>query len=140
MINELDATITAFRHDIAAGTLSPFQTVSTLPPDYTGRKSTAEIRIHPNGRFIYGSNRGHNSLAVFGVDNATGELTRIENVPTGGETPRNFELTPDGARLLCANQDSNNLTVFRVDANTGRLTATSHTAAISKAVCVLFLN
>lgn len=140
VINELDATITAFRHDIAAGTLNPFQTISTLPPDYTGRKSTAEIRIHPNGRFVYGSNRGHNSLAVFGVDNATGELTRIENVPTGGEIPRNFELTPDGAWLLCANQDSNNLTVFRVDANTGRLTSTPHTATVSKAVCVLFLN
>ena len=140
VINELDATITAFRHDVSAGTLRPFQTISTLPPEYTGRKSTAEIRIHPSGRFVYGSNRGHNSLAVFGIDDATGELTRIENVPTGGEIPRNFELTPDGAWLLCANQDSNNLTVFRVDPNTGRLTATPHSATISKAVCVLFLN
>ena len=97
------------------------------------------IHVHPNGRFVYTANRGHNSIAVFARDLATGMLVRVENVPTGGQQPRNFSLSPDGAWLLCANQATNNLTVFKVDARTGRLTPTPHTAHVSKAVCVLFL-
>lgn len=138
VLNELNGTITSCRYD-AAGVVEPFQRVSTLPENFAGRNGTSEIRIHPNGEFVYAANRGHNSIAVFLRDSDTGALTPIEHVPCGGESPRNFALTPDGTWLLCANQNSNNLTVFRVHAKTGRLTATPHTAKISKAVCVLFL-
>jgi 6-phosphogluconolactonase len=140
VLDELDGTITSCRYDAARGVVEPFQRVSTLPDGFTGKSTTSEVRIHPNGRFVYAANRGHDSIAVFARNPETGALTRIEIVPTGGENPRNFSLTPDGAWLLCANQTSNNLTVFRVDAKTGRLSATTHTAHVPKSVCVLFLR
>ncbi len=112
----------------------------TLPPDFTAASTTAEIRVHPNGRFLYGSNRGHDSLAVFAIDAATGLLsaTPLEFVPTGGRNPRNFALSPDGQWLVCAHQDTPLLTVFRVDATTGRITRTPHIAEVPACVCVLF--
>ncbi len=139
ILDELDGTVTACRYDAVRNMAEPFQRVSTTPDGYTGRQSCSEIRVHPSGRFVYAANRGNNTLAVFARDPATGTLTRIEAVSTGGETPRNFSLTPDGAWLLCAHQTTNNLTVFKVDAATGRLTATANTARVAKAVCVLFL-
>jgi len=139
-IDELDATITACGYDAARGALVPFQRITTLPADFKGPNTCSEIRVHPNDRFVYGANRGHNSIAVFSRASATGELAPVEIVPTGGRTPRNFALTPDGAWLLCAHQDSNDLTVFRVDPATGRLTRIAHTAKVPKPVCVLFLN
>ena len=98
----------------------------------------AEIRIHPNQRFVYVSNRGHDSIAVFAVEAATGRLSLVEVVPCGGKNPRNFSLSPDGAWLVCANQNSNSLTVLKVDAQTGRLTLTPHSASLPLPVCVLF--
>jgi len=139
VLDELDGTVTACRYDATRGIAEPFQRVSTSPDGYTGRNSCSEIRMHPTGRFVYAANRGHNGIAVFARDASTGALARVEIVPTGGKTPRNFNLTPDGAWLLCGHQDSGNLTVFKVDAGTGRLTATPHTAHVAKAVCVLFL-
>lgn len=139
VLNELDGSVTVCRYDAARGVAEPFQRVSTTADDYTGRQSCSEIRVHPNGRFVYAANRGNNTIAVFARDAATGALTRVEIVPTGGRNPRNFSLTPDGAWLLCAHQDTNNLTLFRVDAETGRLTDTGQTAKVPKAVCVLFL-
>ncbi|HVT74785.1 MAG TPA: lactonase family protein [Lacunisphaera sp.] len=138
VLGELDATITACRYDAGRGVAEPFQRISLLPEGDTGRRSGSEIRIHPNGRFVYAANRFHNVIAVFARDPETGALTRIEVVPSGGEIPRNFSLSPDGAWLVCAHQDSGNLTVFKVDAATGRLTATPHTAQVARAVCVLF--
>ncbi|MBL9214304.1 MAG: lactonase family protein [Opitutaceae bacterium] len=138
VINELAGTITTFVRDPVDGGLRPVQTVSTLPPGFAGENATAEIRLHPNERFLYGSNRGHDSLAVFARDPASGRLTPVEIVPSGGGHPRNFALSPDGAWLVCANRDSGNLVVFRVDPATGRLTRTPHTAAVPQAVCVLF--
>lgn len=140
VLDELDSTVTACRYDAARGALEPFQRVKTLPDDFTGKSTASEIRMHPNGRFVYTANRGYHSIAVFARDETTGALTRVEIVPSGGETPRNFNLTPDGAWLLCAHQDSNNLTVFKVDPRTGRLTPTPHTAQVPKAVCVLFVR
>ncbi len=140
VLDELDNTITACRYDAAAGVVKPFQRVGTLPEDFTDRNTTSEIRVHPNGRFVYAANRGHNSLAVFARDPDTGALTRIEIVPCGGEQPRNFGLTPDGAWLLCGHQNSNSMAVFRVDAETGRLTPTGPAVAAPKPVCVLFLR
>lgn len=138
VINELDSTITTYACDPATGHLTPRQTVPTLPVGFKGTNICAEIRVHPSGKFVYGSNRGHDSLAVFTRDAATGLLTPVEIVPSGGGHPRNFNITPDGNWLICANRDSDNLVVYRIDPATGRLTATGQTATVPKAVCVLF--
>ncbi len=139
VLNELDGTVTACRYDRVRGVAEPFQSVSALPNGYTGQASASEIRVHPNGRFVYTGNRVHNSIAVFARDSDTGALRLVELTPSGGDHPRNFALTPDGEWLLCANQNTDNLVVFKVDATTGRLTATGRTAKVAKAVCVLFL-
>jgi 6-phosphogluconolactonase len=142
VINELANTITAYDYDAAHGALSPTKTVPTLPPGFTAPNTTAEVRVHPNGRFLYGSNRGHDSIAVFSLDPATGRPgdTPVEITPTGGKNPRNFALSPDGRWLVCGHQDTPLLTVFRVDPNTGRLTRTPHTAEVPSCVCVLFVD
>ena len=137
-ITEMGSTVIGFDYDAVTGALTTRQTLSTLPADYHGTSSGAEIRRHPNGKFIYASNRGHDSIAVFAVAEATGRLSLVEITPCGGKNPRNFSLSPDGAWLVCANQNSNSLSVFRVDAATGRLTPTGHTAAVPLPVCVLF--
>jgi 6-phosphogluconolactonase len=137
-ITEMGATVIACDYDAARGALHPRQTISTVPPDFTGLKWAAEIRVHPNGRFLYGSNRTHDSLAVFAIDATSGLLSPVEIVPCGGKTPRNFTLSPDGKWLVCGHQDSDQLSVFRVDAATGRLTRTSHTATVPMCVCVQF--
>lgn len=140
VINELNSTITTFTCTPATGQLSDPRTVSTLPKNFSGENTCAEIRLHPNGRFVYGSNRGHDSLAVFAREPRDGSLQLIEIVPSGGAHPRNFALSPDGAWLICANRDSNNLVVFKVNSETGRLTATGQTATVPMAVCVLFTS
>jgi len=141
-INELANTIAAYAYDARRGTLTATKVVPTLPPDFSAPNTTAEIRVHPNGRFLYGSNRGHDSIAVFALDPATGLPgdTPVELVPTGGKNPRNFALSPDGRWLVCGHQDTPLLTVFRVDASTGRLTRTPHTATVPSCVCVLFVD
>ena len=138
VINELASTIVVHRHDPATGLLRPQQTASCLPPDFTGESICAEIHLHPNGRFVYGANRGHDSLAVFARDPDEGGLELVEIVPCGGRHPRHFALSPDGAWLVCANRDTNSVTVLRVDADSGRLTATPHQAALPTPTCVLF--
>ncbi len=142
-INELANTITTYDYEPASGRLSPRQTVPTLPPDYAGaaQNTTAEIRVHPGGRFVYGSNRGHDSLAVFGVDAATGLLSSapLQLIPSGGRNPRNFALSPDGRWLVCGHQDTPLVTVFAVDPATGLLTRTPHALEVPCVVCVHFL-
>jgi 6-phosphogluconolactonase len=141
-INEINNTIAVYDYTPAAGALKPRQVVGTLPADFSGANTTAEIHVHPNGKFVYGSNRGHDSIAVFQVDPATGKLgaRAVEVVPTGGKTPRNFALSPDGKWLVCAHQDTPLITVFRVDPASGRLTRTEHTAEVPACVCVLFYD
>jgi 6-phosphogluconolactonase len=139
-INELDNTIVAYAYEAASGTLIPRQSVSTLPAGFNAPSISAEIRVHPNGRFLYGSNRGHDSLAVMGIAPVSGALSPVEIVPSGGRTPRNFALSPDGRWLVCGHQDTPLLTVFRVDADTGRLTQTTHTAEVPTCICVLFFD
>jgi 6-phosphogluconolactonase len=142
-INELNNTITAYDYDAIRGSLTPRQVVRTLPDDFQGANTTAEVRVHPSGKFVYGSNRGHDSIAVFAVADPTSSRLSaepVEIVLTGGKTPRNFALTPDGKWLVCAHQDTPLLTVFRVDAATGRLTRTPHTAEVPACVCVLFYD
>ncbi|MCW5547757.1 MAG: lactonase family protein [Opitutaceae bacterium] len=138
VINELDSTLVSYRYDAVSGALTPADRQSTLPAGWTGESTTAEVRVHPNGRFVYGSNRGHDSIAIFAFDAATGKLTPRGHMPTGGKNPRNFALSPDGAWLVAANQNSDNLRVFRVDPATGSLTPVPGEAAVPMPVCVLF--
>jgi 6-phosphogluconolactonase len=119
-VNELKSTVTAFSFNAGQGTLQPFQTVSTLPKDFSGENDTAEIHIQPDGKFLYASNRGHDSIAVFSIDQKTGRLNLVNNFSTEGKTPRNFELDPTGSHLLVANEDTGNIVVFKLDGTTGR--------------------
>ncbi|MCB1234429.1 MAG: lactonase family protein [Verrucomicrobiae bacterium] len=141
VINEMALTVTALNYDASGGSLAPFQTVSTLPDadrDQAGL-STAEIQVHPGGKFLYGSNRGHDTIAVFSIDPADGRLTRLENEPIRGQTPRNFALDPTGRYLLAEGQASNTVSVFRIDPETGRLEYTGHTIEVPSPVCAKFL-
>jgi 6-phosphogluconolactonase len=136
LINEIDSTVTAFRFDPATGALTPLHTLSTLPQGFEGHSSTAEIQVHPSGKFLYGSNRGHDSIALFAIDPDTGLLTAIGHPPTRGKTPRNFAIDPTGAYLLAANQESGTVVLFRIDPQTGHLTPTGEEAHVPKPVCV----
>ena len=139
VINELASTVTAFAYDASLGTLEQRQTISTLPQNTEGPNSTAEVRVHPSGRFLYGSNRGHDSIVVFSIDTETGMLTHIENVSTQGKIPRNFGIDPSGSYLLAANQNSDTVVTFQIDSKTGRLTATGQVLAVPSPVCVRFV-
>jgi len=138
--NELDLTVTGFAFDPAAGTLTEFQTLSTLPVDVTDRTglSTAEIVVHPNGKFLYVSNRGHHSIAMFSLDESTGRLALLGVEPIRGRTPRNFVLDPTGKFLLAAGMDSNTVTVFAIDQATGRLAFTGTSLEVPMPVCIRF--
>ncbi len=138
VINELDSTIDAFAWDATRGTLAHFQTISTQPPGATGTNSGAEIAVHPSGRFLYGSNRGHNTIALFAIDETSGALTARGHEPTQGKNPRSFTLDPTGAFLLVANQDSDNVVTFRIDQTSGTLAATGSIAQVPTPVCLLF--
>jgi len=123
-INELDSTITTFRFDPERGELMPLQVITTLPPSFTGNSATSEIAVAPSGAFVYGSNRGHDSIAIFAVDDATGVLSSVGWESTQGKVPRFFALDPSGTFLYAANQNSDTIVTFRVDASTGRLKPT----------------
>lgn len=139
VINELANTVTAFSFNPQTGKLTEIQTISTLPEGFTGTSHTAEVVVHPSGKFVYGSNRGHDSLAIFRVDGATGKLTAAGHVPTGGKTPRNFNVDPTGKWVLAGNQGTNTVTVFRVDPETGGLTPTGQSIAVGAPVCIRFV-
>ncbi|WP_460501643.1 lactonase family protein [Hymenobacter agri] len=130
LINELNSTLTTLAYDAAAGHFRELQTVPTLPAGYTGDNSCADVHVSPNGLFLYASNRGHNSIAVFAIDSGNGTLVPIQHVDTQGKTPRNFALDPSGRLLLVANQNSNNLVSYRVDAFSGLLTPTGQQATV----------
>jgi 6-phosphogluconolactonase len=142
VINEITCTVTAFRYDSTKGQLFEDQTVSTLPKDEAMKPefSTAEIRVHPNGKFLYGSNRGHDTIAVFRIDAASGKLTLIDNTPTGGRTPRNFNIDPTGNFLLAANQGTDSVVAFSIDSTTGRLSPTGQRLEVGSPVCVRFVS
>src|SRR5581483_11915841 len=134
VINEMLATVTAFRWDGSHGKLEEIQTISTVPADYKGQKSTAEIEMYPNGKFLYGSNRVHNSIALFDVA-ADGKLTFVDTVPSGGKTPRSFAIDRTGAYLFAAHQDSDNIVGFKIDPKTGRLTPNGEVQDVGAPVC-----
>lgn len=139
VINEMLCAVTVFAWDAAAGTLKEVQTISTLPQDFKGQNTSAEVRVHPSGKFLYGSNRGQDAIAVFAIDPATGKLASVGWTPTGGKTPRNFNLDPTGKWLIAANQSGNSLRVFAIDQQTGKLTDTGKSYDIEGPSCIKFL-
>ncbi len=140
VINEMTCTVTAFSRDEKSGALTEIQSISTLPEGVTVLPafSTAELEMHPTGKFLYGSNRGHDSIVVYAVDAKTGQLTLAQHIPTGGKTPRNFAVSPDGKWLIAANQSSGNLVVFKIDPKTGKLSETGNSAAVPNPVSIVY--
>ena len=136
VINELDSTVTAFAHDPGSGALRELQTVPALPTDFKGANTGADIHTSPDGKFLYSSNRGHDSIAAFRVDARTGRLGVVAHTPTRGKKPRNFAIDPTGAFLLVANQDSDTIVTFRRDPLTGRLDPAGHVAEVPSPVCL----
>nr|WP_317044059.1 beta-propeller fold lactonase family protein [Hymenobacter amundsenii] len=136
LANELTSTVTALRYEALAGTFAEINTLSALPADFTAPNTAADIHVAPNGRFVYSSNRGHNSIAVFGVAPGNGHLTLLQTVSSQGQTPRNFALSPNGRLLLVANQNSNSIVTYFVDPQTGLLTATGNATSVPKPVCL----
>ncbi len=141
VINEMLLTVTAFQYDADKGVLTAQQTISTLPEGVTDRKgmSTAEVQVHPSGKFLYGSNRGHHSIAIFSIDQSNGKLTAVGHQGMGIKTPRNFGIDPTGNYLLVANQDGHSVIVFRMNPTSGQLAPTSSTIEVASPVCVKFL-
>ena len=138
LLNELNATVSVYRHDKNSGALQEVQTLSTLPEDFEGDNICAEVQLSPSGKFLYSSNRGHDSIAIFKVSEAGGQLTLVGHQSTGGKTPRHFTISPGGDYMLVANQDSDNLVVFRRNEGSGKLEATGQVVEIPSPVCVLF--
>jgi 6-phosphogluconolactonase len=138
VINELSNTVTAFEYAAAQGALREIQTISTLPEGYADTSYCSAIRIAPSGKFIYGSNRIHDSITIFRIDEATGQLTLVGHEPTRGHWPRDFAIDPDGAFLYAANQKSDTIVAFRIDPDTGRLTPTGHVIDVPMPACVAF--
>jgi len=136
--NELDNTLTSLKFDAKAGELTEMQTIGTLPSDFSESSTTAEVVVHPSGRFVYCSNRGHDSTAVFAIDEGTGRLTFLETEPTQGGHPRFIGIEPSGNYLIAANRDADNLVSFQIDQKSGELTPTGHQIRIPQPVCVVF--
>lgn len=142
VINELSAELTALRWDPAYGTFEEIQTESTLPPGWTGRKWTAQVLVHPTGKWVYGSNRGSggesDDIAIFAIDQQTGGITLAGHAATLGQVARNFNIDPSGRFLICAHQDSDNVVVFSIDRETGALTPTGQQVTVPNTVCTQF--
>ncbi len=137
VINEMASTVTAFSYEAKTGNLSEIQTVTTLPSGFSGNSSTAEVQVSPDGKLLFGSNRGHDSIAIFSIDSASGRLTVRGHQATGGRTPRNFGVDPTGRFLLAANQSSDTVVVFRI--GPAGLTPTGSVLNVPRPVCVKFL-
>ena len=132
-------TVTAFAYDGQRGAFTELQVLSTLPEGASGERfSTAQILVEPSGRFVYVSNRGHDSIAIFAVDQATGRLTAVGHESTQGQTPRNFAIDPSGRFLYAANQNSDTIVHFRLGQQTGQLTPTGDVTEVGAPVCILF--
>ena len=140
VINELDGTITGFAYNTTTGALTPIETVSTLPKGFQGQNLCAEIRVHPAGGFLYGSNRGHDSIAMYRIDTATGRLSPIGHLTSDVVEPRNFNIDPTGTCCLVANQNDDSVVVFRIDPRAGTLAPTGHRIAVNRPVCIRFAN
>ncbi|MFC5704220.1 lactonase family protein [Cohnella faecalis] len=137
VVNELSCTVTRFTYDEKEGALGRQESITTLPSSFKGDNTCAEIVVSPDGRFVYASNRGHDSIAIFRIDDATGRIEAAGHVSTRGSNPRNFALTPDGCWLIAANQDSDNVVLYRIEPNSGLPIFAGTEIAVRKPVCVL---
>ncbi len=140
LINELDNTLIAFTYDETRGTLREIQTVPTLPEDFEGTSHTADVHVSPSEKFVYGSNRGHDSIVIYAIDEDTGKLTYVGHELTQGKSPRNFVIDPTGTFLLAANHGTDNIVTFRIDQQTGRLMPTGHVTEVPTAVCLKIIH
>jgi 6-phosphogluconolactonase len=139
VLSEMDSSVTVFSYQAKNGAFSSLETISALPKDYAGRKEAAEIAVDPSGKFLYTSNRGHDSMAIFEINPAKGTLKSLGQVLSGGQTPRHFAIDPTGNYLLAENQESNNIVVFHIDPATGNLTPTGQTIEVPSPVCITFV-
>ncbi|MCA9157357.1 MAG: lactonase family protein, partial [Planctomycetales bacterium] len=139
VINELNSTVTFFDYATDSGALTQRQTISTLPADFSGKSFTADVKITPDGKFLYGTNRGHDSIAIFRIAD-DGQLQRVGIEPSLGKGPQNLLITPDGRWLMCANMPGNNLVVFAIDATSGSLQATAEPISIPMPSCIRWLE
>ena len=140
VINELNSTISSFSYESKDGKLTEIQTITTLPVNFEGNNSCADIHISPSGKYLYGSNRGHNSIVWYYIDETSGKLTLIGFESTLVETPRNFTIDPSGTFLLVANQNTNTIVTFRIDTQTGKLNFTENMLSVPSPVCIKFLE
>jgi len=140
VISEIGHTVTALSNDGGSGKLQTLQTVTTLPKDFTGRNDDAEVHVHPSGKFLYASNRGDDSIAIYAIDQSKGTLTQLAITHTGGKEPRSFEIDPTGKLLFAENQNSGNIVIFRIDEKTGKVTATGQVLEVASPVCLKFVR
>jgi 6-phosphogluconolactonase len=140
MLNEMQSSVVAYSYDATSGAIHELQTISSLPKGFSSENTAAEIEIDPSGKFLFASNRGDDSIAVFAIDSHTGMLTHVETDSTGGKTPRNFAIDPTGSWLLAANQDSDDIVVFRIDQKTGHLKASGDVLKVPSPVCLKFVE
>jgi 6-phosphogluconolactonase len=139
VLSEMDSSVTVFSYQAKNGAFRSLETISAVPQGYAGRKEAAEIAVHPSGKFLYTSNRGHDSIAIFEINPAKGTLKSLGQVLSGGKTPRHFAIDPTGMYLLAENQESNNIVVFHIDPATGNLTPTGQTIEVPSPVCITFV-
>jgi 6-phosphogluconolactonase len=139
VLGELDSSVTVFAND-AKETYRSIQKISALPAEFTGKNDAAEIILHPSGKFLYTSNRGDDSIAVFAIDSASGKLTFVQRISSGGKTPRNFAIDPSGKHLLAANEETGNIVEFSIDQATGKLSAKGEVAKVPSPVCLVFVE
>ena len=138
IINERESSLASFHFDSKTGDVRPIQTVPTIPAGYTGRNAPADIRVHPNGKFLYGSNRGHDSIAIFRIDEATGKITPVDIVSAQGSNSREFNFEPSGKYIFVTNMATNNVVTFSVDPESGKMTPAGAKTEVPKPVCVKF--
>ncbi len=138
-LHEMGSMVTVWSYTAGSGKLAEVQTISTLPEDFHGENNSAEIEVDSKGRFLYASNRGHDSITIFAIEPGNGRLSVVDHVPTQGHIPRNFKIDPTGHYLFAANQNSNNIVIFRIDAQTGHLTSTGQVLEVQSPVCVQFV-
>ncbi|MBD3266742.1 beta-propeller fold lactonase family protein [bacterium] len=139
LIEELRCTVTAMRYDAASGGLARVQTISTLPLSFDRSNTCADIHVHPNGRFVYGSNRGHDSIVIYAVDPETGRLSFVGHESVRGIRPRNFNIDPTGSYLFAANQVTDNIVTFEINQETGALRPTNQAVSVPNPVCIQFM-
>jgi 6-phosphogluconolactonase len=140
VVNEINSTVTTLAYNPHNGALNPIESLSTLPQDFCRENTCADIHVAPDGRFLYCSNRGHDSIAIFAIDQQTGQLSPVGHQSTLGKTPRNFAIDPSGMLLLAANQDTDSIVSFGIDRTTGALTPTGQIAQVSMPVCVKIVS